>query len=232
MMFGMGLSEEMTSAWLQAGVGFTGVLVGSVVAWMGDAKRSRDSRRYDRRVRQLDEMCDLVDALEALERAPYDGTMRAEIQAEGNMTMEDLAARYGTVTNRTMLDRQSERARGLITRAERYWYDPEVGDELGQLRNIWKRNTEVAAGIDRHAVVPDEAPPSTEQSHSVEPLEGTGDASTELSRPEWVQGMIASARRCIELARHALNEDTPSWWQRARRRMNRLLTQTYGRGRA
>lgn len=210
----MNLSEEMSSAWVQAVVGFVGVLIGSVVAWIGDAKRSRDSRQYDRRVRQLDEMCDLLDALEALERAPTDGTMLAEIRAEGITDNEHFAAVTGTITNRTKLDRQSDRARTLIARAERYWYDRTVARELDTLDKIRKRDTEVSAGIDRHSVVPDEPPPGSERADDAEPSGSTGDASSELSRVEWMQGMIASAQRCVDRAREALNENGPPWWRR------------------
>lgn len=200
MMFGMALSEEMTSAWVQAVVGFVGVLVGSVVAWIGDAKRSRDSRLYDRRVRQLDEMCDLVDALEALDRAPYDGTMRAELDQQGVV---------GAVDTQGILGWQSRKADALITRAWRYRcaQDHDVESEMQRLQDIWDRGTEVSAGIERHAIVPSEGPPGTEQPD-------VPDASAELSETEWMQGMIASARRCVDRAREALDEDGPPWWRR------------------
>lgn len=188
----MHFSDSMSSAILQACVGLLGVLIGSLIAWAGESHRAKESRLYDRRNRQYGAMCDLVDELERVQNAPYDGTIENDPMRRNVVSPLDIPQVLGW---------QSKRSLTAIRRAKRHAYDAPVKEDLDGVSRVWDRNTEVTAGLALTSTVPDEAPPGQPQPEC-EPADLSNIFTVDL----WVILLIKSAEQCAQQSEKLLHE--------------------------
>lgn len=176
----------MTAGVIGATAAVGGAVIGAVVTGVGESVRTKASRKFDRRVRQLDEVAALADTIDDMTTFPTNPS-------------EDL--RDGLISwDKQRLGEISRDVYHLIRKTQRYTCDPEVTALLVDLER-WREEggIEVEKG---HALMrQQDSDPSV-------------DLSKVLTLDVWHLNTRARADRCVQLAKVYLGEDEPIRWRK------------------
>lgn len=176
----------MTAGVIGSTAAVGGAVIGAVVTGVGESVRTKASRKFDRRVRQLDEVAALADTIDDMTIFPTNPS-------------EDL--RDGLISwDKQRLGEISRDVKRLIRKTQRYTCDPEVTALLVDLER-WREEggIEVERG---HALMrQQDSDPSV-------------DLSEVLTLDLWHLNIQARADRCVQLAKDCLGEDEPIRWRK------------------
>lgn len=176
----------MTAGVIGAAAAVGGAVVGAVVTGVGESVRTKASRKFDRRVRQLDEVAALADTIDDMTTFP---------------TSPSAGLQDGLISwDQQRLGEISRDVYRLIRKTQRYTCDPEVTAMLDDL-DKWRDegSIEVAKG---HALMrQQDSDPSV-------------DLSKVLTLDLWHLNTRVLADQCVQLAKDYLGEDEPIRWRR------------------